>query len=1383
MSERVGRYEVMEEIGAGGMAVVYKARDPGSGRLVALKQLSSDKLGRKRSMLEALFEREYHTLVRLKHPRIIEVHDYGLHERGPYYTMELLDGGDLQQCAPMPFRDACRHLRDVASSLALIHSHRLVHRDVSPRNVRLTAGGRVKLIDFGALSTFGTSPQVVGTPPSMAPEVLRRLPLDQRTDLYALGALAYWLLTGRNAYPARTVQDLTSLWELAPPLPSQLARDVPPALDALVLALLRGDPLSRPASAAQVIDELTAIAHLEPEEHEQAAASYLSSGPLVGREQEQRWLSERVGRAFAGQGTQILIEGSAGIGRTRLLQEIALQAQLQGAVVLRADALASSRTFGVAVELATALIDALGAPARSAAGESAALLAHLGSDLAAKLETAADAELPDDPGERRAQLQTALHRWFLAVAVQRDLLVAVDNVQAADDNSAAFLAALGHEAHLARLAVVVTQRTGEAVLAPIPVRVLRKRSACLKLAGLGQPACEELVGSLLGHAANTGRLAKLLFDKSGGNPQQCMDLAQLAVKRGIVKYVGGCWVLPLDVDDDELPSRTEELIQEKLAALGPKARALCEALSVHGKRVPIERCLGLCEGMSESDVYRALDELVAEQILLIEDGSYAFRQHALRQSVLEQIDDGRRKSLSHKAARSLLAGDERSVQAQVEAAWHLLHAGAETEGADLMMEAAHVFLQHQGVEDVEQVVRAIETALALYEKQGRSKYEIARLLFPLMSLAFFVDWRVTLKHGERAIDLGLEITGLGLAGRLSRYLPGKLALGLGLAVGFFGFAWQQLRGLKYSLIEAIEGFCGLVPASIGTQNIVFDLPVVQRFTEKLRPLTLFGEKHIASLMFDFANAQYLMSTGREDGAHDLLENLRRDFPDPAIRKVLGEAHWKAMYGGILFSLGCVYPYEFGERSLAIAREMETLGVRVWAMAAEEVRMLHHAFRGEAEAVAQYRERVELFAVQGSTTWQAEIFWPILLLDTEIRSGNTQAVRTIHEQLARRSKDHPTLKVYAEIARATHLTLRGEHARAIPLYERILAELATQDESSAWQAFRACFGFANALNMAGEHARAKRYASELLTRAGKDVRRVVGHYLEPQRQLALAEAGLGNHARAVELLDALLTEHAAEDQPMLIGLLHKARAEVALSMSDAVAFERHFAEMDRRFRAAKSPSMIASAERLAAAAVAAGLRPRPTSLHSELAPGFAVSTATQRAVASVLNATNRAEAALTVIVKGAQARSGHLFLLRDEQLELVAATGGSQPGAAAFERLHNDVLRARHLAHEDESATAVDFVTKVEPAKSVFIDCPLRHELARSGEHELHRVLVLSTRRNDQLVVVGGVILECGQGLVVAVDAELLEPIASALHSQTLAPTTDPRLNELSFARS
>jgi serine/threonine-protein kinase len=219
LSRVAGRYELLDKLGSGGMGIVYRARDEATGRSVAFKQLPSSLAGHKRRMFEAMFEREYHTLAQLKHPSAIEVYDYGITSAGPYYTMELLEGQDLQQLAPLPFRVACRHLRDITSLLALLHAQRLVHRDVSPRNVRLAVDGRAKLIDFGALHGFGTATEVVGTPSCMAPEVLRSMPLDQRADLYALGAVAYWALTGRHAFPARRLEELPELWQRSPVQP------------------------------------------------------------------------------------------------------------------------------------------------------------------------------------------------------------------------------------------------------------------------------------------------------------------------------------------------------------------------------------------------------------------------------------------------------------------------------------------------------------------------------------------------------------------------------------------------------------------------------------------------------------------------------------------------------------------------------------------------------------------------------------------------------------------------------------------------------------------------------------------------------------------------------------------------------------------------------------------------------------------------------------------------------------------------------------------------------------------------------------------------------------------------------------------------------------
>jgi eukaryotic-like serine/threonine-protein kinase len=238
-----GRYRVLEQLGRGGMAVVYRVRDEGSGGELALKQLvaRSEAPVPDRNAVW-LFEREFHTLAQLDHPHVIAVYDYGIDGFSPFYTMELLDGGDLKTLAPLDFGRACKLMLEVCSSLALLHSRRLVHRDVTPRNVRCTRDGHAKLIDFGAMVPMGPCSLTVGTPAFVAPEVVHHMHLDARTDLFSLGATLYYALTGRTPFAARQFSELRAAWsaEVAPP--SRLVPGIPPALDALCTALLRIDP-------------------------------------------------------------------------------------------------------------------------------------------------------------------------------------------------------------------------------------------------------------------------------------------------------------------------------------------------------------------------------------------------------------------------------------------------------------------------------------------------------------------------------------------------------------------------------------------------------------------------------------------------------------------------------------------------------------------------------------------------------------------------------------------------------------------------------------------------------------------------------------------------------------------------------------------------------------------------------------------------------------------------------------------------------------------------------------------------------------------------------------------------------------------------------------
>jgi serine/threonine protein kinase len=178
-----GCFRIQSELGQGGMARVYRVVDERSGARLALKKLlASDESAAARAM----FAHEYHTLAQLDHPHIVRVSDYGLDADGPYYTMELLEGADARATTKrglLNVQRACSVLRDVASALALIHSRRLLHRDLSPRNVWCGEDGRAKLLDFGTLMPMGPQSKVAGTPPYVPPEAVHAQPLDARADL------------------------------------------------------------------------------------------------------------------------------------------------------------------------------------------------------------------------------------------------------------------------------------------------------------------------------------------------------------------------------------------------------------------------------------------------------------------------------------------------------------------------------------------------------------------------------------------------------------------------------------------------------------------------------------------------------------------------------------------------------------------------------------------------------------------------------------------------------------------------------------------------------------------------------------------------------------------------------------------------------------------------------------------------------------------------------------------------------------------------------------------------------------------------------------------------------------------------------------------------
>jgi hypothetical protein len=1387
-----GRYVLLEKLGAGGTSAVHLARDEATGRMVAFKQLLASLAGRHRRLIEAMFEREYHTLARLKHPRVIEVYDYGVMESGPFYTMELLSGGDLQQRSPLPYRDVCAHLRDIASLLALLSAQRLVHRDISPRNVRFAADGRAKLIDFGALTPFGRTSDIVGTPPCMAPEALSKMGVDQRTDLYALGAVAYFALTGGHAYPARRLEDLPAMWLTPPPAPSAFVAEIPPALDTLVLSLLRADPLSRPSSAAAVLDELCAIGELPTDEHAVAAESYLQSGRIVGREEEQRLLRERLAQARAGVGGEVVLDGAPGVGKTRLLFETALEAQLQGTTVLSADGQASPEPFGVANALGLQLLTTSSELGREAAGTQASVLAHLSEALRQKLGSPELAVLSVAPPERRAQLQAALHEWFLVFADAKPLLIALDNLHAVDDNSAAFLAALGMDAKHRNMLLICTRRLGEPIRAPVPVRKLQERSARVTLNHLPTSACVDLVKAIFGDVPNAGRLAYVLHKRSGGNPQQFTELVRLLAKNEVVKYVSGTWVLPGEVNADELPRDVEALSDARVDALGADALGMLDGLSIHARPVALELSIALAEGLSAAQAHAALATLIAEQLLILEEGRYRFARDAQQKARYERMPEALRQE-RHRRAAALLATRTEDLAAQLEAGEHWLRAGDESEGAALIAPLGRRMANADGTEELPEIVPALHAALGVYEKQGRPPQVRAEPMFLMLSIGYLTpEWRLLYEHGVRAIELGADVLGFSRARRLQPWLGRKLALAVGILVAVVRFACVPRRSRGWTFGEAFNAFVRMLTSVCGTILLSHDAEKLDRIRSTLEPLSWFGPNHPLTFLYGFLREQTHMARGQLHLTLADYETASVALHSPSMRKGLSPEHVKHLHGGMLCTVAILHCYASDSRALALASEAEALEIRIWRQGATQARVLYHAMRGESEPVQRYRSELELLAVQGGASWQVELVLPTALLGPEFLSADTVAVRRLFEQLTRRARVVHAVAPYADAAEAMYLTLRGQLPQAIAVYERILPQFLPHSRHY-WMLIHSAF--AQALNRSGQHARAKELLTEALQHTVPEERHFICLFLEAERQLALAEAGLQHHDTAAHRLEALLAKHRDCDNPLLVGLLRKARAEVALMVDDQAGFDRHYEPLEHLFRATRNPALVAQSERLMARAVRSGLRSAPESPPTQDVAAASVQLSRMHTGAASL------EYLLKAMVDHARATAGYLYVyaegsgmrllaanqpeeapsgletqLREQadriqseaRFELAAVEPTTQMDSDQSAVVAVELAKQRVRAEEDASEEQRTRIVSAAPPASQSAEAEPRSQVLATTvgvrPHETHHLLVLRSTRAGPARVVGGLILAIDPDRALLLPPSLIDAAADALYA-------------------
>jgi eukaryotic-like serine/threonine-protein kinase len=285
---KLGPYEILTPLGAGGMGEVYRARDASLRRDVAIKLLpatfsrDSDRLRR--------FTQEAHSTAALSHPNILSIYQIGEYEGGPYIVSELLEGQTLRQvlhAGPLPARRAIDYGTQIARGLAAAHGKNIIHRDLKPENIFVTKDGRVKILDFGlakwaeqAPMDLGGSPTltagtqaglVLGTAGYMSPEQIRGESLDSRSDIFSFGVVLYEMLAGQHAFLRKSGAETMAAILREDPPPLDAYRDVPPALHRILQHCLEKDPAARFQSTQDLAFDLDSVSSLSSQQSRIAA--------------------------------------------------------------------------------------------------------------------------------------------------------------------------------------------------------------------------------------------------------------------------------------------------------------------------------------------------------------------------------------------------------------------------------------------------------------------------------------------------------------------------------------------------------------------------------------------------------------------------------------------------------------------------------------------------------------------------------------------------------------------------------------------------------------------------------------------------------------------------------------------------------------------------------------------------------------------------------------------------------------------------------------------------------------------------------------------------------------------------------------------------------
>jgi hypothetical protein len=912
-------------------------------------------------------------------------------------------------------------------------------------------------------------------------------------------------------------------------------------------------------------------------------------------------------------------------------------------------------------------------------------------------------------------------------------MIAVDDVQRADEASLALLAALTLEAREARLLVHVTIDSDERDRRSPALRVLLEHASIVELSPLTRAQSEELLSRVFGDVPHLTMLAERFFQVALGNPAEIMELARHLVRTGVVRYEKGQWKLPSRLEQEQLPASAADVLAARIAALPALARSLAEAQALVGSALRRDDYVLLAPHVSKVEIDTAISTLLEREIIQ-NDGQYYRLSHRALAEALTAMLDPEQRAERHSALYEFYC--QQSDKHPFFGAHHLLEAGRVDEALDLLATLHKAGLDLREDEAVleraepARLASMLEHALELAVARGRPARELNALRGRLLGLCHRVDdnglyariapvWLAQLEHDSGLDDYRALDPNLPQAARLQQALIA--------AATRFDSTPEHAR--VYSVQDAIKLLVLYVAMSIVPVTRWADFRVAAKLPMLLEPFVtlspvVFAVQQNVTALCEYFGGRRLKARARWSRAYELLGDVVSDAMPwiAAMRDAVAQGVAKC-------------EASIGNRAGAMAwfEKLETKAMhRVGAM--YELR-LASLMNGDPSGAESVTKQAELLALRNcpkqmfDPTWPLELPAWVLLRDL---TGIGHVVDAMRALAARYSGWHSQLKA----AEGWFDFVRGDLGAARAAFETALSEARPEPDRPPWAVFAwtdAVSGLIGVLTALAEYARAVELGERALADCAANA---FDFSVTPISQgLAIAEAQLGRATVAMARIEALIAMQKGYGMHgLLLAKSYMIAVRIALIAGDSAAANRFAALAAEEPGGQKLLAFALRHEPVFADARRGGLELALTPSVFEVSaigttsPGRTGSVAmtVREKLASCRDSHSRAQRALELLCEQVEGSHAELYLVDvDRTLKLVATTNAATPDALAL------ALARSHFAQEIDADDA-NTVTPTEAAQHL-----ARGAASYPDQYgDECRYLTLKCRDHSELVYVG-----------------------------------------------